>query len=816
MSPSRLGASLSSAAIIPPLPSFACLFSILAFPGLTGSGFAAVVTDPSPPASVMEAGATAPLAALAYSTDGTLLYSVDTEGELMEREVQTSAVRSRFGLSGPVSKLRVLSDGSLLVGQGMGVVTRYAKPAAGKPWLSRISFNQDEAGRQLQANPPKFYQLQLGDFVVSPDEKWLALETIETAYQSESPATSRATRRQPGAKTARIRIWNLESGALGRELIAFPADRGTPRFVWSDNATLTVALPEVALQRFNALSGELKSEWKPPADAATRADPAQEAAEMDRRQRLLPDAVRERLRNRPPRPRPTAPEEPASFGTLQGISKDGKWLLAATRGGLQLWDVENSTSRILERSERLPAGQDAQFSSDSGLLALRNAGGFWLWKTDGAQVGWARILFAHYTDLAFTPGSGAPTVALSDNAGVTRLWNTGTPLSKEPQSILPGYFQAWTKLSATPTGLLAATSHGVAVLGGTAPLRWFENVPLESPVPLPASAQSQTQQEIVALAAAPDGKSWAESVSFTPYSATMSNLGIPRGELRGRDTQTGRVLWRVSDANSHSTVDLLRFLPDGTLLTGKEGGGGRSLTPQDELLAGLQARDGLTGQIKPFEITWGDKVGTREPQSIEILEPSADGKTLVVSSGSGGNGVQFVDLTRKSVTGFFGSNTEVGRGPWATSADGKWLAGSYYNDIGLWNIAAPRTNGSLTPDVRLTIGGQTARLNALKFSATGALAAGLADGRVLLWAPTFSADATPAWETTTGRSTVSLAFSGDGKTLWSGDGRGELKTRDAQSGSLQSTLRLLTARAEGGVPEWVKWDRSGKVVKPTP
>jgi WD40 repeat protein len=295
----------------------------------------------------------------------------------------------------------------------------------------------------------------------------------------------------------------------------------------------------------------------------------------------------------------------------------------------------------------------------------------------------------------------------------------------------------------------------------------------------------------------------------------MSNLGIPRGELRGRDTQTGRVLWRVSDANRFSTVDLLRFLPDGTLLTGK-GSGGRSLTPQDDSLAGLQARDGLTGQTKPMEIIWGDQVGTREPRSIEILEPSADGKTLVVSSGSGGNGVQFVDLKRKTITGFFGSNTQVGSGPWATSADGKWLAGSYSNGIGLWDIADARTNRGMTPDVQLKIEGQLARLNALKFSASGALATGLANGRVLLWGSNFIASAIPAWETTTGRSITSLSFSADGKTLWSGDERGELKARDAQSGTLQSTLRLRAPQIEGEVPEWVKWDRSGKAVKSTP
>lgn len=796
ISPLRRGALLAAPVLA------ACSFS-----GLSSPARAAIVADPAPPAAASESGATAPVPALAYSPDGTLLLSLDERGELLQRDARTGAIRYR-GATGAVGacELHVLADGSLLVGQDFGSATLYEKPVEGKALAPRHFFNQEEVGRQVLANPPTFYALKLAQLAISPGEKLLAMVTVETA------AKAGATSREPGAKTARIRVWSLAEGSLVREVTSLSADAGTPRLAWSDAQTLAVALPGVALQRFDATSGALKSEWKPPAEAASKPDPARTAAESERRMRQLPPALQERMRNRPPR---AAANQAATFGALQGLSGDGNLLLAATPNGLQLWDTRDNSNHILERSERLGAGDDAVFSRDGSLVAMRAAGGFWLWKSDGSQVGWARIPFLKYLGAAFAPDGRS--IALGDEAGVSRIWDTSTPLSKTAQTILPGHFEPWTRLSSTPNGLLASTARGVAALdasGGALKIaRWFENTPLQSPAELPNYARTQTRQDVIGLAASPDGKMWAESVSFSSYTSTMSNMGIPRGELRVRDAGSGQVLWRLADSNNYSTVDLLRFLPDGTLLTGKRGGGGVSRTPQDNALGGLQARDGKTGQEKPFEILWGDKVGQREPGGIEILEASADGKTMVLSSGSGGEGVQWIDMASKQVRGSFGAHSTIASGPWALSPDGKWLAGPGSTSVQLWDVSGASKTGA--PDVVLSLE-PASRVQALKFSASGALAAGLADGRVLLWAPAFNKGGAPVWQTAAGRAISSLEFSRDGKTLWSGDERGELKARDAGSGALQSTLRLEAPAAEGSAAQWVKWDRSGKVERSTP
>lgn len=137
--------------------------------------------------------------------------------------------------------------------------------------------------------------------------------------------------------------------------------------------------------------------------------------------------------------------------------------------------------------------------------------------------------------------------------------------------------------------------------------------------------------------------------------------------------------------------------------------------------------------------------------------------------------------------------------------------GSYYNAIGLWKIPGAST----TPDVRLTFQ-IVSRVRALKFGADGTLAAGLADGRVLAWLPEFSSLAAPAWETAAGREIGALTFSLDGKTVWSGDERGDLKARDARIGALQSTLRLMAPLSAGAAPRWIRWNRAGTLSSSAP
>ncbi|MDQ3813351.1 MAG: hypothetical protein M3347_05315 [Armatimonadota bacterium] len=129
----------------------------------------------------------------------------------------------------------------------------------------------------------------------------------------------------------------------------------------------------------------------------------------------------------------------------------------------------------------------------------------------------------------------------------------------------------------------------------------------------------------------------------------------------------------------------------------------------------------------------------------------------------------------------------------------------------LWDLSRARKQYDIQSDVSLSAG---AWVTTVAYAPDGKLAAGLNDGRVLVWAREPSQDAAPLWESEATRSAVrALSFSRDGRSLWSGDERGVLVARDAESGAMQSTLRLLPPREAGAALDWVRWDRAGQVTR---
>jgi WD40 repeat protein len=770
--------------------------------GFVTSAVSEVVTDPAPSANLPDSGHAAPLAAVTYSPDGNQLVTLDTTGELRGRDVKDRKTIWKADIGAGARQLRQARDGAWLIASSSGAITLYEKPQAGKPLTRQREFAGPEVQAQLQTEAP-LAALQLGDFALSADGSRLAVLTLETAKSAG------ASRDKPGARQARLRVWNAQNGQIAREWDVIPMATGTPDLAWSaDGKTLQVALPEGTVQSLDPQSGALQTEWKPAGLAASSSTPDDAAdAARERRLQQLPPELQERARQGSTR-RGTSTNSATS---LQGISSEGRFVLLATPGGHQLWDTRDNSQRILENSQRLGEGDETLFSPDSLLVAVRKGGGFWLWRTDGTQIGWARIPFLNYSALAFSPDGKH--IALGDEAGVARQWATTAPLAKTAEATFEGFFQPWRHLSATPNGIIAATARGTAAIGADGTLRWFPTESIASPAELPEYAKSQTRPEILHVAAAPDGKLWVESLAYDSFSSTMSNAGIPRGELRARDTQTGAILWRQTDNQPARTIDNFHFLPDGTLLTAKGGGGGRSLRETDQSLTGLQARNGRSGEPLPLDIQWQDKVGFREPGNAEIMEVSPDGKWLLVSSGSGGNGLQIVDLAAKTVVHSFGANTAIDPGQWGLSPEAKWLARAGRppgrSTLDLWDLSRARQpNSSAAPSVRLPLPSQG---RTLAFSPDGSLAVGLSDGRLLFYTAPFSANATPKWETTPGNVIETLTFSADGKILWSGNGRGDLTARDAQSGQLQSTWRLLAPAGENAQPSWVRWARDGKV-----
>ncbi len=793
--------------------SFRPLFLLPLVAAMPVCARAAVVSDPAPPATLPDSGPAAPVVAIAFSPDGTLLYSLDESGELRARDLQNGKSRFRGAPAPGAAKLRVLAGGSLLVGLSNGGVQLVGKPVQGQPLAVKHFYVGDKPMPRDEANPLPL--ITLDGFVVSPDGTRLAVQTLETEQIKDG------SRPKPGAKTARVRVWKLSDDQTPLEIGTFPADKGAPQLAWSEAQTLVVATSDVSLQRFDATSGAKTGEWKPPAGAAPKADPEKEEAEFQRRLQRMPERMRERALEAHERAKeraaqnPTDPNAAPDFGRAVGLSSDGKFVLAASRAGVVWWNTLDNTSRVLEKSERLGTLSSAQFSPDGRFVTLRGgarggrgSGAFYLWNSDGTQAGFGSSPRAEDTDVAFAPDSSR--VAMSDESGQVRVWNTGAALAKVADTTLPGFFQAWSALGATPDGAFAVSENKVWKIGATGAARVFENTPIEFDAALAPGVKANLRQNIAAFAASSDGTLWAEHVSFENFTGTLENAGVPRGELRARDAQTGAVLWKQS-LQGFSTP-LLRFLPDGTLLTGGRGGGIRLRGTPEDPLSGLQARDGKTGQPKDVGIEWGDKNGGREPGSVEILEPSANGKRLVVSSGSGGNGVQTVNLETKKPFSFFGANIEIPRGAWATSPDGRFLAGPSRTGVGVWDLGKERGfPNSFAPDFQLALSSPLpARLNAASWSATGALAAGFADGRVLVWTPDFAPDKAPTWETAPGRAITSLAWSSNGLLLI-GDERGDLKTRSAKSGALESTIRLLAPASETAPPRVVRWTSDGKI-----
>lgn len=789
---------------------FLCVTSVLFFATFS---HAATVVDPSPPSELPEIGASAPLVSLTYSNDGNLLYTLGTTGELIGREVQNQHTVIRGYVGENATKMRVLPDDSLLIGHSNGDISWYQKPLAGKPLARQGEFPSppmkppvnDPTGRNSIA-----YELELEDYVPSPDGALLAVAITETTWNTSFE------QRHIEARTALLQVWDMRSKSIVHTwepipLSKLPRRRGTLdslHLAWENNGkTLDVAMPNVTVQRFDPHTGALLSEWKPSAEGALQPDPAAKDAEMRRRFSKLPPDLRDKAEEAYERRKATGAKESSTpdFGQTQAISLDGKLLLAATPNGWQLWNIASNSNVILEKARQLAPGDSVQFSADNTMLAIHSEGWFWAWRNNGTQIGFAHVPFVNFGGSAFSPHGKY--LALGDDTGTARQWEIATPLPQTASTIFPGFFAPWRHLSFAPNLMLASTDRFVASLGANGHLHWFASEPIKLPEPLSDNEKTFAREGIDHLAAAPDGKSWAEYTSYGTYSSAMEIEGIPRGELRECDAKTGQILWRQADEGAFPTLNVLQFLADGTLLTGGRGGG-VSVRPLPNTFGGLQARDGRSGEPAQLGIAWDNKRGFEKPFRVEVMQTSRDGKRLVVFAYVSDSGIQVVDIPSKQIIQYFGNNVRIERGEWALSPDGQWLARAAKTRIDLWNLNQPRSNHSRKATVSLNV---TSPAQALCFGNDNSLAVGLQDGRVLLWAPNPTPDAAPLWETKPGRAINVLQFSLDGKTLWSGDERGDLKTRNAQNGQLQSTLRLLPPSSENNVPTWVRWTRGGTI-----
>ena len=795
------------------------LVCIAAALSLAGTSRAAVVTDPPPPSNLPDVGVGAPLTGLTYSPDGKVLYTLDTTGELLGRNVQNQRTVFR-GDTGAIGKIRFLQDGSLLIGQEDGTISWYEKPAAGKYLALRGLFAAPKSHKTL--TDPRgyrsiFYQYEMEDFAPSPDGALLAVAITQTTWKINFDLQSLDT------KSALLQVWDMRSKTLLHSWEPISLAR-TPRYphakeilhlAWEDNGKiLDAAMPDVALKRFNPRTGELQSEWKPSAKDAIPPDPAARDAEMKRRFATLPPGLREDAQSAYEKRKADGATAPPAvdFGQTQALSADGKLLLAATPNGWQLWNIGANTNIILQQTSRQDPRDAVHFSADGSLLAVYDEGWFRLWKTDdGTRLGLAHVPFATFSDAAFSPRNKH--LALADDTGKAREWTVASPLMKTASVVFPGFFDPWRHLSFTSELKLAATDRFVARLDSQGLPHWFIREPIKSPAPLSETEKEQTRMVIDHIAAAPDGASWAQGVSFQPYFSSLIMKGFPSSELRERDAKSGQIMWRQEAKYPMSHLEALRFLPDGTLLSGGVGHE-RTPVPLPDSLGGLQVHNAQNGALGSLGITWNKE---KKPNGVSQLLASEDGKRIVVCSDLVGSdlGIQVIDLETKKVLLSFGGNTGIKWGKWALSPDGRWLGIAMKHRRGeqdhiyLRDLNKPRNGHFMDPPMRLEI---TSPAQAISFNKDGSFAVGLQDGRILMWAADPTEKSTPLWQTQPGRPINVLQFSADGKTLWSGDERGDLVARNAIDGQWKSTLRLLPPANENEAPSWARWTRGGKLV----
>ena len=364
----------------------------------------------------------ATITALAFAPDGQSLWSVNRDGELTVRAGDGKAEIYRGSLPGG-GEARVLKDGSFVFGANDGILTWFEPPQQGQALRVHRRFVGPEAriwkqmeertGREMAGGkidePMSDEMKQLlwkspyfGAIAVSPDEKRVAYSFL--IYSIENSERSQEV----------IRVWNLETGAAESEQkvewrgfvvynrenkssyttnASLPAD--TNRFnvllAWADAQTLVVARG-LALERFDATTGEKLGEWKPldaPA-ALARANllrmpqyAGKSPAELDI---LLKTA------------------QPQGFDAgaqkLLALSRDGKQLLVFDNESLvTLWDSATGEAHIVvdnagaesEGSEFVPKAAKfmpfaAEFSPDGTKVAAWERDAILVWSRQGQTM----------------------------------------------------------------------------------------------------------------------------------------------------------------------------------------------------------------------------------------------------------------------------------------------------------------------------------------------------------------------------------------------------------------------------------------------
>jgi WD40 repeat protein len=743
-----------------------------------GTAGAATVHDPAPPI-VVDIGHTAPIDFVAFAPGGAVL-SAGQDGDLRWRDGQSAESRAVTILPPGNRMLAQAADGSFLTVDGSGVMHWWEAPKAGAtaevPPVLRRNF-----GTALNKND----RVRGAQF--SPDGKTLAALVML----------------KKGASTTQdsyddvLRLYNAADGKMRGEIALGPGTiANMPPLGFSGENVLvsTGGSPRVGrptgqaftVWSYNVNTGAQEREWKPPVDGGlTEEDLARIPA------RPLPPGID---------PARVPQQQVDPFGAALQFSPDGRLLLTQTGVGLRLWNMDAETAVTLADSARLGGLFDVTFSPDSKAILITMGSGLWVWDSTGRLVG-RTLVPGEIKSVAISPDS--KTVAIGDTGARVFLYNAAA--LQTPRAVLPGFTQSWRAVRRAGEAIVAATDTAIATVARDG-LQWQKIEGISSPAPVPATMKSTLQN----LLLSPDGAVQVEAVYFDSYAANLEASGVPRGEVRARDVKSGKLLWRKADSGLFG-VPVLTIDASGALWVSRSSGGRSVMGTRTDAWGGLQKWSLKGGDSQTFNIAWNSPHGPRPVYSAREILVADDVSRAVFADA---NGLRFVDLKQARQERIL--NSSVFREyVFALSPDGVWLVGgSRDGRVMLWNTQRDRKEYEIGADVTLkTFGDEW--ITSLAFAPDGKIAAALRDGRVLVWPAAPTKESLPLWDTPATRAAVhSLTFSRDGKTLWVGDARGALLARDAQSGELQNTLRLLPPAQPDASLSWVAWDKSGKITRP--
>ena len=336
---------------------------------------------------------------LTYAPDEQSLWSLSLAGELTVRAGDGKTVNYQGKVPAFAVLLRVLKDGSFLVGTSDDSLQWFEPPRAGEPLQLRREFDGPEArGLKKRANPranepatdeekrAAIDNLRFNDLVISPDEKRVAYSLSKSNVFVGAIIYDTPTKEV-------IRVWNLASGQVESEHVVktptlsvkqgglsdaklsgpvtFDEISGFPepgtKLAWADDETLVVARG-LSLERFDAATGAKRSEWKP-ADAVKDLG---RAFDVDA-QKLL------------------------------ALSSDGKQLLVLDGAHLlTLWNSQTGEARVLSDDSGVGSGGSefvpeaapfvpwkAKFSPDGTKVAAWERDDILVWSLKGQMMVYA-------------------------------------------------------------------------------------------------------------------------------------------------------------------------------------------------------------------------------------------------------------------------------------------------------------------------------------------------------------------------------------------------------------------------------------------